>query len=320
MDMLDKGKPIREDMRLPAPDVVFCGRYCTEMSHISDAIARRYHIPACTIDIPNLHEVSSADMIVPYIEQQIKDEIIPTIEKLTGKPYDYAALSQALVYLKRACQLRNECLELSRNIPAPWSLFDIGVSAGAVMHAGGTAESVEYYEKLKAELEERCAQKIGIVAEEKYRLLYDQFIPWRWLGSFANKLANAGACVITGRYPTFLWSDPDTIEPENPIHTIADQLPHWFNLTTPAAAESWMGDCIEKYSIDGLFLLSSRSCRLFNIGQEDILTSMELKYGVPGVIVDMDQIDPVFYSEAQIDTRLGALLEMIDSRRKVRAV
>ncbi|MDD5038648.1 MAG: 2-hydroxyacyl-CoA dehydratase family protein [Dehalococcoidales bacterium] len=318
MAMLDKGKPIREDMKIPIPDLAFCGRYCTEMSHISDAMYRRYHIPTCTIDIPNPHEVSNAEMITPFIEQQIKDEIIPAIEKLTGKPYDYDALSQALVHLKRASQLRNECLELSKNIPAPWSLFDIGVSAGAVMHAGGTPESVEYYEKLKAELEERCAQKIGVVAEEKYRILYDQFIPWRWLGSFTHKMSDLGVSIITGRYPTFLWSNPDNIDPENPIHSIAEQLPRWFNRTTPEEAEVWIAECIEKYAIDGLFMLSSRTCRLFNIGQEDILSKMELKYGIPGVIVDMDQIDPVFYSEAQIDTRLGALLEMIDSRRKLR--
>ena len=41
----------------------------------------------------------------------------------------------------------------------------------------------------------------------------------------------------------------------------------------------------------------------------------EKKYGIPGIIIDADQVDLQFYSDAQLDTRIQALLEMIDARR-----
>ncbi|MDY6853976.1 MAG: hypothetical protein SWO11_04595 [Thermodesulfobacteriota bacterium] len=43
---------------------------------------------------------------------------------------------------------------------------------------------------------------------------------------------------------------------------------------------------------------------------------MDKKCGVPGVVIEADMIDPAMVSDSQIDTRLQALLETIDERRR----
>jgi len=48
----------------------------------------------------------------------------------------------------------------------------------------------------------------------------------------------------------------------------------------------------------------------------DVIDELDKKYGVPGVIIEADMIDPDIVSDSQINTRLQALFETIDSKRK----
>lgn len=43
-----------------------------------------------------------------------------------------------------------------------------------------------------------------------------------------------------------------------------------------------------------------------------------LRLGIPAITIGGDSCDARFYSDAQVDTRLQALLETIEARRKVR--
>ncbi|MCX8176262.1 MAG: 2-hydroxyacyl-CoA dehydratase family protein [Candidatus Bathyarchaeota archaeon] len=54
----------------------------------------------------------------------------------------------------------------------------------------------------------------------------------------------------------------------------------------------------------------------WNAGQREILNRIEREYGIPGVIIEADMVDPRFFNDAQIELRLQALFEMIDARRK----
>ena len=63
-------------------------------------------------------------------------------------------------------------------------------------------------------------------------------------------------------------------------------------------------------------MFSSKSCRMWNLSGSDVIDTLDKKYGVPGVIIEADMIDPEMFSESQIDTRLEALFETIDGRRR----
>ena len=239
LSAISKGKPIRPEMRLPIPDLVMSPRSCPEHPHIMDAIHRRYGIPVATVDTPIYGgESDMLEKVILYVEEGIREQIIPAIEKLTGKPYDYDKLGEALAIIKRCAEIRNQCLELSKTIPAPWSFFDMCVSSGALQNVGGTPAALQYFEQLQAELDERVAQGIGIVEPEKYRLLYDApFMMWRWFGPFARKLVDAGACLVTSRYINFLWPYPEDIDPGKPLYSFAKGFLRGMNWTTDEEGE-----------------------------------------------------------------------------------
>ncbi len=141
-----------------------------------------------------------------------------------------------------------------------------------------------------------------------------------FLGEIIRKLVSYGAIPICGRYPWEFFPHAELIDPEDPVHTFVQQFyTHkvaWHD--APEGAVELIAELVDDYSIDSLIMLASRSCRLWNLGQPDMVDTIEKKCGVPGVIPDSDQIDSRLFSEARIDTRLAALFEMIDGRRSRR--
>jgi benzoyl-CoA reductase subunit B len=317
LSAISKGKPVKLEMKLPIPDLVISPRICPEHPHIMDAIHRRYGVPVAFVDTPiYCGEKDMLESIVRYIMEGLREQVIPAIERLTGKPYDYDKLSEALVIIKKSAEIRNQCLELSKTIPAPWSFFDMCVTSGALQNVGGTPAALNYLEQLLTELKERVAQGIGSVEPENYRLLYDAaFMMWRWFGPLARKLTQAGACLVTSRYINFLWPYPEDIDPENPLYSFTKGFLRGMNWPTAEEGERLIPEFIKDFSIDGIFALNARTCRGV-CGFQDIIKEMGQRFGVPGVIIDADQIDPKFFSEAQLDLRLQALLETIDARRE----
>ena len=72
------------------------------------------------------------------------------------------------------------------------------------------------------------------------------------------------------------------------------------------AAEIEVGDLINKTALP--------CCKPFFMGQADILEQVERRTGVPGVILESDMCDSRWHSDAQLDTRIEAFMEVLSSR------
>ena len=71
-----------------------------------------------------------------------------------------------------------------------------------------------------------------------------------------------------------------------------------------------MVQLIKDFDLDGFVMFSVRSCKRYSLGQ---LVSREIvteRTGVPGVVIEGDMVDSRLFNEAQIQTRVDALLEM----------
>jgi benzoyl-CoA reductase/2-hydroxyglutaryl-CoA dehydratase subunit BcrC/BadD/HgdB len=317
---IKRGIPVREEVILPLPDLMIDGRLCVEMSHYAEALYRRLGIRVVGIDFPGVRHPSEIPLAEAFVEAQVREILIPTLEEVCGKPFDYHKMSQILSVLKKAATLRNECWEFFKKIPSPWTLWDYGVSIAPVFYLMGRPETIPYYEKLKAELEHRSAQNIGAISpEEKYRLYWDGWLPWAFLGMFIRKFVRFGAIPICGRYPWEFFPHPELIEPEpDPVHNWVKLL--YSGLMVPKGmpefALPFIEEVVEEYSIDALIMFASKTCRVWNTGQQDMIEEIERKYGIPGIVIEADMVDSRFLSEAHIDTRLQALFETIEGRRR----
>ena len=278
---------------------------------------------AVLCDIPVFHfeprflldESDLEPSVADFVRQE--QEFIALLEKVTGQPYNWNRLKDMLVEVRRAVTLREEVMKLCRNIPAPATFFDWATSIGAVAHLIGLPGTAGLLEKMKEEVEQRIAQGIGAVLNEKYRLYWDGILTWGNIGLLANKFAALDACVVAGAYTHLVWwPRPDLIDPERPLESVAynccDVLlyydyPHRIKV---------LSDLCEYYSIDGLVMSETQTCRAFNAHSFAIMDGLARRLGIPAVTIGGDHVDARFYSDAQVDTRLQALLETIEARRQ----
>jgi len=321
-EAVKRNVPVNPQAILPLPDVMIAGRLCTEMSFYAEGLYRRMGVNVIPVELPTVFDREDLPRVREVVRRQYKEVVIPAFEKICGKPFDYDRMSEILRVLKEVATLRNECWEFFKDKPAYWNLWDYGVSIAPVFYLMGNPAGVDYYKKLLKELKERKEKGIYAVAPEgeKYRLYWDGWLPWAFLGKFVRKFIRHGATCICGRYPWEFFPHPELIDPENPLDT-------WVNLYygeekplvmsfTPDGTMDLISELVEDYSIDGLIMFSSKTCRVWSISQLEIMDHIYKKHGVPGVIIEGDMIDSAMISDAQIDTRLEALFELIDAGRK----
>jgi len=250
-----------------------------------------------------------------------EQEFIALLERVSGKPYDWNRLKEILVEVKRTTTLRVEVMKLCRHIPSPASFFDWAASIGIVAHLIGLPGTGDLLEKMKEEVEQRIAQGVGAVPNEKFRLFWSGILTWNKLGLLANKFAAMDACVVAGTYTHLTWwPRPDLIDPEKPLESIAYNCCHVVLLHSYEHRIKVISDLCQEYSIDGLVMSETQTCRAFNGDNFAIMDGVARRLGIPAITIGGDSVDARFYSDAQVDTRLQALLETIEARRKVRQI
>ncbi|RJP54941.1 MAG: 2-hydroxyacyl-CoA dehydratase [Deltaproteobacteria bacterium] len=322
VEAVKKEIPIKKpEAILPLPDLLVAGRYCTEQSHYSESFYRRMGIRVSPLELPFIFEKEDRPRLREFVYRQIKENVIPNLEEVCGKPFDYDRLSEIISVLKKAATIRNECWEFFKTKPVYWTLWDYAVSMAPVIYMMGDPESVPFYEKLLKELRERKEKGIPAMAPdgEKYRIYWDGWIPWAFLGKFMRKFTPNGAVCLCGRYPWEMFPHPELLDTEHPLETVADWMYGEKGLAknmAPKESVEFIGGLIEEYSIDGLVMFSSKSCRMWNLSQMDVVDALDKRYGIPGVVIEADMIDPAMISDSQIDIRLQALFETIDGRRR----
>ena len=206
--------------------------------------------------------------------------------------------------------------------PATWTLWDYGVSIAPIFYMMGNPAGIEYYKKLKAELEERASKNIPAILPdgERFRIMWDGWLPWAFLGIFIRKLIPNGVIPICGRYPWEFFPHPEMIDPdaddiiENWVHQwYGGQNIMWHDF--PGGALELIEELIEDYSIDGIIFFTSKTCRAW-LAHPDLMHIAERKFGIPGVLIDADMVDSRMVSEAQIDSRLQAFIERMDAMKR----
>ena len=73
---------------------------------------------------------------------------------------------------------------------------------------------------------------------------------------------------------------------------------------------------VNDFSLDGIIYHSNRSCKLMDFRQYEVERKVQARTGVPSVIFDGDQTDPRAFSLAQYETRVQALVEMMERNKR----
>jgi benzoyl-CoA reductase subunit B len=260
-----------------------------------------------------------------YVVRQLRDSIIPMLEKVSGKRYDEDRLKVMLARSARAEDDLVAVLESAKVRPSPIDAYFGGVYyIGPIFTAfRGTEEAVDYYRLLRAEIDERVRSGQGPVTPdgdmgaERFRIVVEGPPNWTSFRPFWKMFADEGAVVVASTY-TKVGGVYDTgfrHDPEHPLETLADYcMGCYTNLNLPSRVEM-LARYVREYDADGLLINSIKSCNSFSAGQLMILREVEQRTGRPGGFIESDLVDPRYFSAANIKNRLESYFQMLAQKR-----
>jgi benzoyl-CoA reductase subunit B len=327
LGMMKSGNLSPHGTRLPDPDLLLLSYTgCFTFMKWFEILSQEYDCPVVMLHVPYQADGVITPTMREYVVDQLRREVIPALERLTGRPYDEAELSRRLALARQAEDDLVAVWESARHRPSPIDGYFGGVYyVGPIFSAfRGTEDAVAYYRELREEVEGRIARgegpttPDGPLAEERFRLVVEGPPNWTDFVEFWRMFSREGAVVVASTYTRVggLYDTGFRHDPEHPLESLADYcLGCYTNLSLPARVDL-LERYVRDYGADGFLINSVKSCNSFSVGQLMMLRQLEERTGVPGGFIESDLVDPRYFGRANIENRLQSFLQMLDARRK----
>jgi benzoyl-CoA reductase/2-hydroxyglutaryl-CoA dehydratase subunit BcrC/BadD/HgdB len=246
---------------------------------------------------------------------QIEDAI-GQLERIVSRKFDYDKFSEIMRISNETCEWWKKATDLNKSIPAPLNGFDMFNYMAVIVCMRGKKEGRDIFKLWHDELEEKSKNGAGpwIGQDEKYRIMWDGIACWPHLSVTYKTLKKYGINMVTSTYPES-WN---IRYEKNDLNGMARAYSaNYANRNLDHGTKNVI-KLVEDFSLDGIIYHSNRSCKLMDFRQYEVQRRIEKATGVPSVIFDGDQTDPRIFSEAQYETRVQALLEMMETRKQAR--
>jgi benzoyl-CoA reductase subunit B len=315
------GKP------MPAPDLLLLSYTgCFTFMKWFELLRDEYGCETVMLQVPYEGDGKITQNMRDYVVKQLKQEVIPALERVSGVKFDIDRLRE---YLRNSAKAEDDLvwvLQSAKNKPSPIDAYFGGVYyIGPIFTAfRGTEDAVEYYKLLRLEIEQRLAAGKGPITpegemtEEKYRLVVEGPPNWTSFRDFWKMFYDEGAVVVASTYTKVggVYDFGFRHDADNPLESLADYcLGCYTNRNLPQRVEmieSYMDD----YQADGFLINSIKSCNSFSAGQLLMMREVERRTGKPAAFIESDLVDPRYFSPSNIKNRLESYFQMIDQKRR----
>jgi benzoyl-CoA reductase subunit B len=324
--MMAKGNIGPNGKKMPDPDVLLLSYTgCFTFMKWFELLREQYKCETIMLHTPYMGDGKITPNMVEYMVKQIKEEVIPKLERISGVKFDIDRLRE---YLKRSSKAEDDLvrvLQLAKNKPSPidayfGGIYYIGPIFGAFR---GTQDAIDYYQFLREEVEERVAKGLGPVTpdgdmgKEKYRLVVEGPPNYTNFRQFWKMFYDEGAVVVASSYTKVggVYDFGFRHDPDKPIETLAEYcLGVYTNRNLPMRIDM-LTNYINEYEADGLLINSIKSCNSFSAGQLLMMREVEKRTGKPAAFIESDLVDPRYFSAANIKNRLESYFQMIEQKR-----
>lgn len=326
LGMLKKGNIGPTGEKLPDPDLLLLSYTgCFTFMKWFEILKQEYKCPVTMLHVPYQGDGAATPSMVDYIVKQLKTEVIPKMEAVTGRRFDQDRLSSIMERSAKSEDDLVAVLESAKHRPSPIDAYFGGVYyIGPLFTAfRGTSEAQDYYRLLRKEAEDRIAKGLGpvtpegVMTREKYRLVVEGPPNWTHFREFWKFFYDEGAVVVASSYTKVggVYDLGFRHDPKRPLESLAEYcLGCYTNRNLPSRV-----DLLEKYlrdfQADGFLINSVKSCNSFSAGQLLILRELEKRTGLAGGFIETDLVDPRYFSGANIKNRLESYFQMIDQKR-----
>jgi benzoyl-CoA reductase/2-hydroxyglutaryl-CoA dehydratase subunit BcrC/BadD/HgdB len=296
--------------RIPKPDLIVCSNnICQTILQWYQVMAHYYGAEFVNIDTPFLYG-EPQDHQLAYVKRQLED-LIGVAEKISGRSLRFKDIQESMRHGREATMLWLEILNRAKNKPSPLTAFDAFINMGPIVALRGQPATTAFYRDLLKEIDERIANGVSAVAEEKARVLWDNLPVWYAMKWFWNIFGEAGVNVVLSNY-TYGWGElAPLIDPERPLESMSKvYLLPYLNRSVDYKVRL-MKSMINDFDLQGVIFHSDRSCKPYSIGQMDQRDIMTGDLGVRTLFLEADHNDSRVFSEQQTRTRVEAFCEML---------
>jgi benzoyl-CoA reductase subunit B len=324
--MMAKGNIGPNGKRLPDPDVLLLSYTgCFTFMKWFELLREQYKCETIMLHTPYMGDGKITKNMIEYMVKQLKEEVIPKLERISGVKFDIDRLRE---YLKKSVIAEDDLvcvLQSAKSRPSPidayfGGIYYIGPIFGAFR---GTDDAIEYYKFLRQEVEQRLAEGKGPVTpdgdmgQEKYRLVVEGPPNYTNFRQFWKMFYDEGAVVVASSYTKVggVYDFGFRHDPDKPLETLAEYcLGVYTNRSLPMRIDM-LANYVKDYEADGLLINSIKSCNSFSAGQLLIMREVEKRTGKPAAFIESDLVDPRYFSAANIKNRLESYFQMIEQKR-----
>lgn len=325
--MLKKGNIGPTGKPLPKPDLLLLSYTgCFTFMKWFELLRHEYgDVPVAMLHVPYQPNGRIEPHQRAYVVEQLRSEVIPKLEAVSGKRFDEERLRSMLRLSSQAEDDLVWVLESAKHRPSPIDAYFGGVYyIGPIFSAfRGTSGAVDYYRALRGEVEARLAAGAGPITpdgpmeRERFRLVVEGPPNWTSFREFWRMFYDEDAVVVASTYTKVggLYDRGFRHDPDHPLETLADYcLGCYTNLGLPTRVDL-LESYIRDYGANGFLINSVKSCNSFSVGQLLILRQLEERTGVPGAFIESDLVDPRYFSAANIKNRIESYFQMLEQKR-----
>jgi benzoyl-CoA reductase/2-hydroxyglutaryl-CoA dehydratase subunit BcrC/BadD/HgdB len=293
---------------LPKPDLLYTSNcQCGTLTKWFEVLSRHYQVPLFLLDVPFFGEREFDLNAHKYVTGQM-NELVVLLEGITGKRLDLDRLKEILDISDQTCRYWNDIVNSAIHVPSPLTVFDQFIAMAPIVSQRGRTAALDFYQKLKLEIDDRIKKGIGAIPNERYRLYWDNLPLWHELKWLSDLLASFGACLTATIY-TLPWTSLG-VDKEAPLESWARQYMVYFDWHLKRRIRLIL-ELKDKYKLNGFIYHSNRSCKMLSLVAEEIRKAVTESTGIPGLVLDADHGDPRFYSLGDIQNRLQAYFEIL---------
>jgi len=301
------------EQNMPQPDFLLCcNNICNCMIKWYENLAKELNIPMILIDIPFNPDYTVSKEQIAYVKAQFLDAI-RQLEEITGKKWSDEKYKEVMEISGRTSRAWLKATATARYEPSPFNGFDLLNHMAVMVTARGKLEAAEAMETLLKEYEENHVKGTSTFrGEEKYRIMFEGIACWPWLRVTATGLKSRGINMVTTIYADafgFIYEDFDD------MCRVYCQVPNATNLEF--SADKRIRLCKDN-KVEGLLVHTNRSCKLWSGFMYEMSRQIGEACDIPVTSFDGDQADARNFSEAQYDTRVQGLTEIMEMNKEAK--
>ena len=295
------------------PNVLLCcNNICNCMIKWYENLSKELNIPMIMLDIPFNPDYEVSDAEVQYVTAQFWDAV-HQLEKLFDLKWDDKRFEEVTGFSCRSSRAWLAATECARYVPSPFNGFDLLNHMAVMVTARGKKEAGEAMETLLKEYEDNHKNgKSTFRTEEKYRIMFEGIACWPYLRVTSHGLKDRGINMVTTIYADAFGFDYHSFDEMIRAYC---SVPNAINLEK--SRDKRIKLCKDNH-VEGLLVHTNRSCKLWSGFMYEMSRQIGEACGIPVASFDGDQADPRNFSEAQYDTRVQGLMEIMEANKQAK--